>query len=38
MTLKGKTPAQEAKIMASKEKCNKWMDLLSLAIRTNGNE
>ena len=28
MALKGKTPAQEAKIDVTKEKGNKWMDLL----------
>ena len=33
-----KTRAQEARVNVVKEKGNKWMDLLSLAMITNGNE
>jgi hypothetical protein len=35
MALDGKTPAQEAGINTIKEKGNKWMDLLELAMSEN---
>ena len=38
MALQNRTHAQKAGINVVKEKGNKWMDLLSLAMRSNDNE